>query len=465
MEQTLATFIHQNSAATLLATPIQQSVLGSQPSFECVMQAHSNEEILQSTPDVIPQTVDAQEAVQETRTSDIDTVPSLETSEKDPAILDACPNFNSASPIPPKAIETVLFSSAQSAESVLIDHSLSAEEINGAFTATIEMTTDLTKKSFHPGIDDDRHNAGMPTTLGQTYFIPKIFTPAQQYKTTNETDFNLAERVSQDSLENSDSVLTGPAPIDPGKMNTRTERATQSLVATLNTQLTIPEIPTPFSASSASVLPRIAEKPVLSTPPKTIPTGAPDIRSAAGFAPVEVQETLIFSDTSRPSPLPLDSSRLEPLSTVIIPEALGATRSTQETMTVSQVQTVRASAHDGSFAAIATKSADKIDIQLRPDELGSLSIKLDVNRSETVVIISADRPETLELARRQSEVLHSIMQQLGYKNPSFSFQEQGSRNSSSAPDQQSQAFGADDEGSEVIGILSTSTATTLDIRI
>lgn len=71
---------------------------------------------------------------------------------------------------------------------------------------------------------------------------------------------------------------------------------------------------------------------------------------------------------------------------------------------------------------------DHITIQIVPHDLGRIEIKLDFDRSGTInTVIAADRPQTLELLRRDAGGLERALQDAGFKTDgsSLSFNLQG----------------------------------------
>ncbi|GAA6208900.1 hypothetical protein NBRC116601_21930 [Cognatishimia sp. WU-CL00825] len=67
------------------------------------------------------------------------------------------------------------------------------------------------------------------------------------------------------------------------------------------------------------------------------------------------------------------------------------------------------------------------EIQLSPEELGRVRISLATSEQGATLHISADRPETLALLRRNIGLLGQDFAALGYLNLSFSFSQQGQR--------------------------------------
>ena len=73
---------------------------------------------------------------------------------------------------------------------------------------------------------------------------------------------------------------------------------------------------------------------------------------------------------------------------------------------------------------------NKITVQLRPEELGRVEVKLDIGGDGRVkAMVMADKPETLDLLQKDSRVLERALQEAGLKtdNNSLSFNLQGKR--------------------------------------
>lgn len=71
---------------------------------------------------------------------------------------------------------------------------------------------------------------------------------------------------------------------------------------------------------------------------------------------------------------------------------------------------------------------NKITVQLRPEELGRVEVKLDIAGDGRVkAMVMADKPETLDLLQKESRVLERALQEAGLKtdNNSLSFNLQG----------------------------------------
>ena len=83
-----------------------------------------------------------------------------------------------------------------------------------------------------------------------------------------------------------------------------------------------------------------------------------------------------------------------------------------------------------ALAAAAAKGQDSISIQLTPDDLGRIDIKLDFIGDRVSAVISADRPETLEMLQKDSRNLERMLGESGLQtdHQSLSFSLRGQQN-------------------------------------
>lgn len=70
-------------------------------------------------------------------------------------------------------------------------------------------------------------------------------------------------------------------------------------------------------------------------------------------------------------------------------------------------------------ASVAARGGGGIELQLNPEELGRVSITMMGREDGIHLVISAERPETLDLMRRHISLLSSEFQQLGYGGLDF----------------------------------------------
>lgn len=91
-----------------------------------------------------------------------------------------------------------------------------------------------------------------------------------------------------------------------------------------------------------------------------------------------------------------------------------------------------------SSAARGPGGYQTLEITLNPAELGRVRLTLQAGEAAMVVTIAADRPETLDLMRRNVDVLAQEFRDIGYDSTGFSFgQEAAGRDGKSAEGQKS----------------------------
>ena len=119
---------------------------------------------------------------------------------------------------------------------------------------------------------------------------------------------------------------------------------------------------------------------------------------------------------------------------------------------------------------------NKITVQLRPEELGRVEVKLDIAGDGRVkAMVMADKPETLDLLQKDSRVLERALQEAGLKtdNNSLSFNLQGregnghahlSTNAGTSSNEQNHAEqeNQDDEAINEVEVSATAIGTTPD---
>ncbi len=75
---------------------------------------------------------------------------------------------------------------------------------------------------------------------------------------------------------------------------------------------------------------------------------------------------------------------------------------------------------------LAREPGKTVEIRLNPEELGRVRMALSPSDAGVTVLITSERPETLELMRRHIEQLSLEFQKLGYEQMSFEFASEGS---------------------------------------
>lgn len=71
--------------------------------------------------------------------------------------------------------------------------------------------------------------------------------------------------------------------------------------------------------------------------------------------------------------------------------------------------------------AISTNPSGTIEISLNPEELGNVRMQLQMNDGSINLMIGTERPEVLDLMRRNLDVLAQEFKELGFKDVGFSF--------------------------------------------
>jgi hypothetical protein len=119
---------------------------------------------------------------------------------------------------------------------------------------------------------------------------------------------------------------------------------------------------------------------------------------------------------------------------------------------------------------IHTHGAGKTDVTLSPEELGRVTLSISPLDREITVNIVAERPETLDLIKRNIDQLSAELKQLGYSSAQFSFgtngappkgSQTGAGNSHPAPDDQRLSDGQDVVAESAISM----TTTGIDLRL
>jgi hypothetical protein len=90
-------------------------------------------------------------------------------------------------------------------------------------------------------------------------------------------------------------------------------------------------------------------------------------------------------------------------------------------------------------------SDGRVEIRLSPEELGSVRLQLHQGESGLTVTVQAERPETLDLMRRNIDQLARDLADAGYGEASFSFDQHGQEGQGTAHDPNSEPLADLDE--------------------
>ena len=206
------------------------------------------------------------------------------------------------------------------------------------------------------------------------------------------------------------------------------------------------------------------------TAPQVVQTVvAPTIVQAARPEIVKIAQSLLAEKDVAVSGEPL---RNDPA--LSLPSGFGAPRDVQQA--IAQVANVAATRADlpanvaRQLSETMARSVGKsVEIALHPAELGRVRMTLSPAETGMVVMVQADRPDTIELIRRNIDMLDSALGGLGYDDVTFSFGDT-SGSDSDQPHEQTQA-GPDSGQIEVTEInvtqehIRTPKVAGLDIRV
>ncbi|MEE9426685.1 MAG: flagellar hook-length control protein FliK [Paracoccaceae bacterium] len=183
-----------------------------------------------------------------------------------------------------------------------------------------------------------------------------------------------------------------------------------------NVQVSVPELAD--SKQKPNISPHLASNSKAVAPPAILPSVTPHLAS-----PI-VAAASIFQEISQPvliKPLEkLDKEKVSELSPFMF-HSIGpsATNETQVLRTLPQANAPRIIQViiDGA----STQSDRPIELMLNPEELGRVRLTMQSNEGSMAVMISVERPETLELLRRNINQLAAQLREIGYQNLSFDF--------------------------------------------
>lgn len=134
-------------------------------------------------------------------------------------------------------------------------------------------------------------------------------------------------------------------------------------------------------------------------------------------------------------------------------------------VSIARPETVRNAA---AYAVeVLTREPGKVvEIALNPEELGRVRMALSQSDAGVTVVITSERPETLELMRRHIEQLSQEFMKLGYEQASFEFNCEGSGGDDRSPKNGDPGTDTTGEASETQHIMPTRLMQTgLDLRL
>lgn len=219
----------------------------------------------------------------------------------------------------------------------------------------------------------------------------------------------------------------------------------------------------------------------IATAPQQLPwaTAEPDlpVAHAARVAPVMVARSGDGTYTFRPQqplapgasalaapPPPLDAVESAAPRHMDASAALASTSAAPPTTAGGQPAALPNAASAAPTAqlaqALAVATTDSFEIALSPEELGRVRIHLQPTEAGVQVLIQTERPETLELLRKNIALLSRDLADLGFEDLSFQFSQQQNP-SSQAPERLGALAVAEDEPVPTRPVASAGAATLL----
>ncbi|GFE64423.1 flagellar hook-length control protein FliK [Litoreibacter roseus] len=157
----------------------------------------------------------------------------------------------------------------------------------------------------------------------------------------------------------------------------------------------------------------------------------PRVKSTPDSVPVETAPKVVDSKIDLGPKLEIfeqNNSPLQQATTRVATEVGGARTIVTATNTEVAVKTEQVSLQ--ITQAIKTADAREIEVRLDPEELGKVRLVLSQRENGMSVQIIAERPETLDIMRRNASELSADLHQAGFENTEFSFEHRENQNSS-----------------------------------
>lgn len=202
------------------------------------------------------------------------------------------------------------------------------------------------------------------------------------------------------SVENGTSIAVAPPPDSRSKV----EQAWPNVVFSRQSKTSSETPPPPQPITTSADYTKLNAAPAKAQPPKTAP---------AVFFGAEMSQA-DFGATLRDNASRIASSELIPqakISTISGQAERGAATATSVTAQVA--------------AAVLRNSGDSFEIRLVPVELGKVSMTLSMVDDVMVAHVNAERPEVLDMLRRNGDLLARELGENGYEQVNVEFAERG----------------------------------------
>ncbi len=195
----------------------------------------------------------------------------------------------------------------------------------------------------------------------------------------------------------------------------------------------------PNPSENVALSPQAADSPTLQapladiTPPQQSAEPA-SIRSSPAMTPKPTPDAAV---TPNPPPASSDQTLLQPPPDQLPPRANPALQpiSPHQTVQTQALLPSLATAVPAQFlhhAAAAAKTGG-VDVLLQPEELGHVKFQIQQHGETVRILLSAERPETLDLLRRHSDQLLQEFRQSGFSQASLNFGQWGQQQKSPMP--------------------------------
>lgn len=178
------------------------------------------------------------------------------------------------------------------------------------------------------------------------------------------------------------------------------------------------QMATPSAPVQVTVQPQ-RSPPSPARPPQEQSRGAQSVTPPSTLAPSKVTSTPVPTvpvfELTNPMPivaLETELPAIQPLSTSVTNASATVAPPSNAPQVAAQI-----------VAAVSQSSGSTTEILLNPEELGRVRISLTNGDAGITVNILTERAETADLMRRNIELLARDLRDLGYENPSFTFDE------------------------------------------
>lgn len=207
--------------------------------------------------------------------------------------------------------------------------------------------------------------------------------------------------VPMDRAETGAPAATGPGPADRGRPSEAHRVQSKGQ-------------PAKETAPDGSPAPNLRTEP---PQPATAPTADQPGRSVAEIKPDQAEKLGAMADMD-----------IKALADAGQPDTFQSAPTAHALTTTQRAQAPGLPSHIPSdIAHLALRFAgQETEMTLAPEELGRVKMKLHVQDGSLSLSLVAERPETLDLLRRNIDQLAREFRDLGYANLSFSFSQQGS---------------------------------------